>query len=113
MVGLDLSGTISFECEGGNEITKTGDGLGTKREIVGSVIGRIVGINNPATSFEVTHEVKHSAQFPEKFEGQGTDTLAELVGTEKTPEAAWMVSKDTIQSEVPIEIKAKCKGAGC
>jgi hypothetical protein len=112
-VGLDLKGPIAFECEGAVEGTMKGSGTGTKRELVGSVIGRITRVDRMVLGFAVKDEVKHGVQFPEKFEAGEKDTLMTLVGVAKTSEPTVLSAFHGLKNEQPLEIKAKCVGTGC
>ena len=115
MVGMDLVGTITFECEGAVEDLKKGLGTGTAREITGSVIGKVTSTLNHMVSAKLTvkDEVKSGAQSPESFEGIEKDTLTTLVGTEKVAEPTLFTANDGFANEQPLEIRAKCKGSGC
>lgn len=111
-IGLDLkpksgSSLASFECGGASEITEHGMGTGTLLELEGSVIGRIKPINKPLTEEFVTFAAKGGAQIPEQFEGGPKDTLSELVGLTKTPEAATLKGLMEIINAEPVEIKGK------
>jgi hypothetical protein len=115
MVGMDLVGTITFECEGAVEDIKKGLGTGTAREITGSVIGKVTSTLNRMVSarLSVKDEVKSGAQSPESFEGIEKDTLTTLVGTEKVAEPTLLTANEGFTNEQSLEIKAKCRGSGC
>jgi len=112
-VGLDLtpksgSSLASFECGGASEVTEHGMGTGTLLELEGSVIGRVKPINRALLDEEfVTFATSGGAQLPEQFEGGAKDTLTELVGLFKTPEAATLKGLLEFVNAEPVEVKGK------
>jgi hypothetical protein len=119
IVGLDLAGTIKFECEdvveppAGPATVVTGTGV--KREVTGSVIGKVSPLDGASTSFATKLVVSGGKQSPVKFEGQPADTLTTLVtplGGGGTPEATTLTGTYTLKNEQSLEIKAFCKARG-
>jgi hypothetical protein len=112
-VGVDLSGSIAFECEGWVELAKRSLGLGVARELTGSVIGEIGSVDSMVGKFAVPLEVVSGKQSPESLEGGSKDTLTTLVGSEKTPEPTVLRARTELKDEHSLEIKALCNGVGC
>jgi hypothetical protein len=119
-VGWDLksasgSNLASFEC-GATELSGKSLGNGIKRELQGSVIGRIEPLNRMIPEYALADELKKGVQFPERFEKGVKDTLTTLVGekppgTGKTSEATTFVARDLIKNEEPLEVLGRCVGA--
>jgi hypothetical protein len=121
-VGWDLkpasgSSLASFECGGANAISEKSLGTGIKRELQGSVIGRILPVDNMAVEHSLSFELsKTGGQSPQKFEGGPADTLTTQVETkpsEKTPEATVLAGEGKIKNEEELEALGKCVGSGC
>ena len=118
IVGIDLkpasgSNLALFECGGANEPLGKSLGNGTTRELQGSVVGKIEPIDAMGSDLAVPFEAVGASQSPEALEGGVKDTLTTLVGMSKTAEATVLRGVWHLKSQEPLEVLAKCKGAGC
>lgn len=119
-VGLALSGTITFECEGASELTNKSLGDGITREVTGAVIGQITPVDGMVSGFSVHEVLKNGAQNPEQYEG-GEKTVLKMISTpfastSKTEAPALFTTAPfgfSVHNEEPLEIKAKCQGPRC
>jgi hypothetical protein len=107
----------SFEC-GGEIVAGKSTGTGIPRELQGSVIARVEPLDRMQTAIALVGEVKHNAQFPQKFEGGPADTLTlvkgeKLPGMGKTPFPATLAGHLGLTGEEPLETLGKCTGTGC
>jgi hypothetical protein len=121
-IGLDLkplsgSALAAFECGGANLLSEKSLGTGIKRELQGSVIGRILPIDKMEMKSTATYEpAKTGGQSFTKFEGRPSDTLTTIVEpkpAEKTPEATVLSAPVEIKNEEALQTLGKCAGAGC
>jgi len=114
LIGLAIYPTIAFECENFNEtLNKAITGTGTKREVVGAVIGITTPFDEGVPKFKTKVESVSGTQFPDHFENREKYTLTEIVGAAKEAEPALMNTGAELVDEQNYEIKALCKGAGC
>jgi hypothetical protein len=121
-IGWDLhpksgANLASFEC-GGEIVAGKSTGTGTSRELQGSVIGVAGSLDRMGTVFTLVDEIKHGAQFPQRFEHGVVDTLTmqvgeKLPGTGKTPFATLLRASSQLKGEEALEVLAKCAGSGC
>jgi hypothetical protein len=120
-VGWDLkpvagANLAALEC-GGASATGKSVGTGIKREVQGSVVGRVLPLGTASFEYAVTYQVaKGGAQYPERLEGGVRDTLTALVEAkagEKTPEATVLLSELKLRDEEALEVLGKCVGRGC
>jgi hypothetical protein len=105
VVGLDLASQPSlatFEC------TSAGVAGRELLALQGSVIGRLVKIDEMVTGFTVTYSARSGRQAVESFEGGAADTLlTTTVGGASEPTG--LTATLTISSEEPLEVKAKTR----
>jgi hypothetical protein len=109
VVGMNLqpasgSALANYECGGASEATGKGTGVGTARELIGSMIGKVATVNAMATGNATTYEETAGHQAPEHFEGGLSDVLTTLVGLDKAPEPTTFAGVEEVSSEEAIEI---------
>jgi hypothetical protein len=107
----------TFECGGANATLEKSVGTGIKRELQGSVMGRVLPLNTASFEYTLTYQqAKTGGQYPERFEGGVRDTLTTLVEVkvaEKAPEATVLLGELKLKDEEALEALGKCVGRGC
>ena len=121
-VGWDLkpvsgANLAALECGGASSTLEKSVGTGIKREVQGSVVGKVFPLGTASFEYTVIYQVaKRGAQYPERFEGGVRDTLTALVEAkagEKTPEATVLLGELDLVDEEALEVLGKCVGRGC
>jgi hypothetical protein len=118
VVGFDLRPASEpnlavFECGGANKLAGKSTGLGTSRELQGSVIGKTEPIDAMETERMLAFQSGGGTQLPESFQGGPKDTLTTLVGPSKTPAPTTLSATLKETDEERLEVLARCVGSGC